>query len=57
MEFSSVGSERPMSNGPSMVAPIVKASWHARWRRGEDRRARRGVLRNKQALFDVSMDI
>ncbi len=59
MEFSSVGSERQMSNGPSMVAPIVKASAGTLAGAAVKIAARDVNVHygDKQALFDVSMDI
>ena len=59
MEFSSVGSERPMSNGPSMVAPSVKASAGTLTGAAVKIAARDVNVHygDKQALFDVSMDI
>jgi len=59
MEFSTIGSERSMSNGPAMVAPAVRAA--AGSIAGVPVKiAARDVnvfYGDKQALFDVSMDI
>jgi len=59
MEFSAAGSERAMSNGPAMTAPTVKS--HAGSIAGAPIKiSARDVnvhYGDKQALFDVSMDI
>ena len=59
MEFSSAGSERVMSNGPAMTAPAVKASAGALMGAPIKIAARDVNVHygDKQALFDVSMDI
>jgi phosphate transport system ATP-binding protein len=59
MEFSAVGSERVMSNGPGLSAPVVKAAAGA-LTGAPVKIAARDVnvfYGDKQALFDVSMDI
>jgi len=59
MEFSSVGSARAMSNGPAMVAPAVRAAAGS-ITGAPVKIAARDVnvfYGDKQALFDVSMDI
>jgi len=59
MEFSAAGSERPMSNGPAMTAPIVKTAGGTLVG-APIKIAARDVnvfYGDKQALFDVSMDI
>jgi phosphate transport system ATP-binding protein len=59
MEFSSVGSERSMSNGPAMTAPIVRAAAGSLTSAPVKISARdvNVFYGDKQALFDVSMDI
>ena len=59
MEFSAVGSERAMSNGPAMVAPAVKANAGMLTGAAVKIAARDVNVHygDKQALFDVSMDI
>jgi phosphate transport system ATP-binding protein len=59
MEFSSVGSERAMSQGPAMVAPTVRTAAGS-ITGAPVKIAARDVnvfYGDKQALFDVSMDI
>jgi len=59
MEFSAAGSERPMSTGPTMTAPVVKAA-NGTLTGAPVKIAARDVnvfYGEKQALFDVSMDI
>jgi len=59
MEFSAAGSERPMSTGPAMTAPIVKTQGGTLVG-APIKIAARDVnvfYGDKQALFDVSMDI
>jgi phosphate transport system ATP-binding protein len=59
MEFSAVGSERTMNNGPAMIAPTVKASAGSLAGVAIKIAARDVNVHygDKQALFDVSMDI
>jgi phosphate transport system ATP-binding protein len=59
MEFSAAGSERAMSNGPTMMAPVVK-NGAGTLTGAPTKIAARDVnvhYGDKQALFDVSMDI
>ena len=59
MEFSAAGSERAMSNGPTMTAPTVKAQAGSIVGAPTKIAARDVNVHygDKQALFDVSMDI
>ncbi len=59
MEFSSVGSERPMNAGPAMTAPVVRSAAGALSGAPTKISARdvNVFYGDKQALFDVSMDI
>jgi phosphate transport system ATP-binding protein len=59
MEFSAAGSERAMSNGPAMLAPTVKAAAGSIAGAPVKISARDVNVHygDKQALFDVSMDI
>ncbi len=59
MEFSSVGSERSTSNGPAMTAPIVRSAAGSLSGAPTKISARdvNVFYGDKQALFDVSMDI
>lgn len=59
MEFASVGSERSMSNGPAMTAPTVRAAAGSLTSAPTKISARdvNVFYGDKQALFDVSMDI
>ncbi len=59
MEFSAVGSERAMTNVPAMTAPIVRTSGDSITGAAVKIAARdvNVFYGDKQALFDVSMDI